>query len=273
MKNTMKSHSGSTPGGFALVVLLIMVAAAGAAAAGYIASRARPEHPGKIRAATAAVTLVADAAEESYMRSGAFPATLAAALQVAGRTLARAGVDPFTSSSLDYRMVGLNPCRVVVRSTGPDRQLGTGDDIQKTVNEQVVGRARTYPRLRILRALYFRSPLYASGLSAAAKTSLLGARRTYTRAQRELLYHNDAAHRALLSTAKADLTNLVDSVVALLLGGPTISSITGPGGLLEQLGLPDSLGTDGFGNTLFYASTVGFMCAGGDRLAGNDDDF
>lgn len=256
--------------GFALVVLLIVVAAAGAAVAGYVASRARPELPGKLRAATDAVRMVTDAVEEAYLRGGAFPADLGAALGTASRAYGLAGADPYTSRPLDYQIIGSQPAHVRVRSVGPDRVLGTADDIVREVNEQVVGRARTVARLRILRAVYFKSPLCAGTVaSPTARTTLLTSMRAYTLAQKQLLYLNDAPHVTVRNQAATTLTNDLSQILAVaLLPVP----VTGPGGLLEQLGLPDWLGIDGFGNT-FYASAVGVSCAGGDRTVGTDDDF
>jgi hypothetical protein len=53
---------------------------------------------------------------------------------------------------------------------------------------------------------------------------------------------------------------------------PDPTSVTGAGGLLQTLGLPDSLGTDGFANALAVSPPTGVSSAGGDRIGSNDDD-
>ena len=87
-----------------------------------------------------------------------------------------------------------------------------------------------------------------------------------------LFLTSDAATRDLL-TAVMDTAAATVATIAARHGCPALPpAITGAGGLMEQLGLPDSMAIDGCGAGLIANATVGVDARGGDGTGGTDDD-
>jgi len=82
----------------------------------------------------------------------------------------------------------------------------------------------------------------------------------------------DAATRTQL---QATMTAAAASVAALAAAhGLTAlpSNMTGNGGLMQALGMPDSKATDGIGGTFIINATIGVVARGADATGGTDDD-
>jgi hypothetical protein len=216
---------------------------------------------------------IADRASAAFLRDRALPSDLA--------SLASAGVldanghwqyDPFGAGrTLDYAITGL-PARLQLRSRGRDRTLGSGDDPAYSIDIETPARALTRDRLRVLRAVFLRSDYMDSpAMTATDRAAMRGHVRDWSLAQRSIRYATAANRIGLIAQRDAAAARIESLRLSRGLIAVVPPNATGPGGLLEQLGLPDSLGIDGFGAT-FATGVVGFVSAGGDTIGGNDDD-
>ncbi|MHC5063308.1 MAG: hypothetical protein ACYTG5_04975 [Planctomycetota bacterium] len=259
--------------GFAMLALIIAVAAAGAAGLAIFGNKfSRPVEVEHLASVADRLSLTREAAQQVYQQSGSFPANLGAlAIAIGLDSAGEWRLDPFGGGSdLDYQVSGV-PANLVIRSRGPDGALGTGDDRSIQLSEQIPGRARTRGHLRLLRARFFNSSLMDDpGMAPVERMALRTHMSNYAIAQRQLLFAAPSDKPALI--AARDLAAAQIQAIRSSHGLPPIpSSSTGPGGLCEALGIPDALGTDGFGS-LLLTGEVGFISAGGDRTGGTDDD-
>lgn len=263
----------TTSDGFALIALLLFIAA-GTAVLAALAGQLHVSEGGRSTTCELRAQTVVAAAADHHRRYRSFPATI--------DSLATTPVldpngdwrfDPFGGAQ--QLTLGRNgqPVVLTVTSRGRDQRLGTADDLIASIDDHQPARQVTRARLRLLRAAYLRSP-YMDGalMTPAERAAMRQAVRTYARAQRALLFA-DTAGKAVLTTQRDAAAATIAGLQSLHALPPPPANATGVGGLLEQLSLPDALGTDAWGGTLVVSRNVGFLCVGGDRLAGGDDDF
>lgn len=215
--------------------------------------------------------VVESAAREAFERSGAFPADLAALATASGLpTDGGWRNDPWgAAQDLDYRLMASG---LRIRSRGVDRRLGTADDVQFDVPAEGLVRVRQRARLRLLRALLLRSPFRSAGtMSVGEQASMRTAMHDYAAARREWLTADTAA-RALLTTRMAAATVTINALVAAHACPALPVALTGAGGLMEQLAVPDTCGVDGLGRALLANAALGVIAAGNDRVGGTNDD-
>lgn len=248
-----------------------MLAAGGSLAAIAVVSAQMTMRIDKQAEAERRVAALAEAGNELYLRTGSFPNNLLELVTLSQSSeWELLAADPYGSlENIDVSVVG---DQLLVSSRGPDGQLGTLDDVVTGVHARTAGRARTRNRLRILRAVFSTSGYYDSAMvTPADRATLLQAMTDYTTKCRLLDYVSplDQA-QALIEIGAARVT--IESITQAA-GLPAVpASATGPGGLLESLGLPDSLGTDGYGHT-WVTDVVGINSPGRDGTGGTIDDF
>jgi hypothetical protein len=263
----------TAPRGFASLALLLLLAAGTSILALALPGLVASTQQGRLGAAAARMRTAATTAREIYVRDGTFPNDLAQ-LAAAGLLDANGNwqVDPFGGRApLDYRSSGA-PATARVASRGPDARLGTADDLIETVGENAAARARMRARLRTLRAAVARSQfLYSPMMTAADRASMRSALRTWAKAQRSLLGADPAAKASLTANRDAAAATIA-ALRATYALPPWPARVTGAGGLLQALSLPDSLGSDGFGQAFVIDASVGVRSIGGDRTPGGDDD-
>lgn len=266
---TGASASTRRDGGFALLALLavigfgsigvlLVVRAVGSATADLPLRTER-----NLQTAAAAV-------RRSFLDGGAFAATLDDAALAGG--LDPTGSwrrDPWRGSDLEYRT---DASGRRLRSRGPDGRRNTADDAIVLVAAEPIVRRRQRGRLRLLRALLVRSPFCLTvTMTPAEHDAMRTALRDHAIARRRWL-GADAATRvslqATLDASEAAVTALRSTHALPLL--PT--QVTGAGGLLALLGVPDTRGIDGNGRALLADPVLGVLARGYDRLGGTDDD-
>ncbi len=259
--------------GFALLSLMIVISASSML---FIAAIQRFDAPWSSAAedTESNLAIIREAAERAYWGNRTFPTSLDDLQTAAGLpTDGPWRIDPHgASEELDYAVSG-SPSTVTVRSRGVDGQLGTGDDVTMTVSSQGVGRMLTWNRMRILRAAFLRSAyMYSGAMTAGDAQAMRDAVRTWSNSQRGILHAANTTVRAnLVSQRDTARTTILNLRTTYGLSAPP-ASMTGPGSLLSNLSLPDSLGTDGFGRALLVSDAVGFTSQGGDGTGGTDDD-
>ena len=256
--------------GFALIVLLSVVGIGSVGVLLAVQSLV-PTLRDRQASANEHLMISARAAADAYRRYGSFPADLDAMAAEGGVTDAGHWQrDPLgAGQELDYQVLASG---VRIRSRGVDGQLGTADDLERTVHTDTQLRLRQRLRLRMLRAVLLRSPYRLDGLMTPAEHLLVReATRDYAAAQRQLLTAT-ATERTLLTTVMSAAAATIDAL-ALSYGLPAIpSSLTGAGGLMSQLGMSDSRAFDGRGAALQRDPVLGWIAVGADGTGGTDDD-
>ncbi|MBM4063470.1 MAG: hypothetical protein FJ265_20575 [Planctomycetes bacterium] len=270
MNGTRRNAAAPRAEGFALLVLLALV---GAGSLGVLLAVQAFLPPLADAAARAQhnVATAADAAQQAFVRAGAFPADLDALAAASG--LPPGGGwrnDPYgAAQDLDYGFAGAD---LRVRSRGPDRTFGTADDVALLAVTEDLVRVRQRARLRLLRAVLLRSPYCSSPLmSAGDRASMRTALRDCAIAKRRWRTA-DAAERAASTAATTAAAATVAGLRAAYGLAILPAAVTGAGGLMEQLGMPDARATDGLGRPLLGDPVLGVLAAGSDRTGGTDDD-
>jgi hypothetical protein len=257
--------------GFVVVWVVAVIAAFALTLLALVPARSAGGALGPHRLGERRVAELAFAAQEAWLRDGGYPASLAALTsQELAPSTELAGQDPFdlAGAGVDYALAGAD---LALSSRGPDHALGTSDDRIASAFGQTPGRSLSRNRLRVLRALYTTSAYVDDpGVTPPRRAQLLQALRDATVARRHVVYASGAQKAQLQNDVAANEATV--SAILAAAGAPAPpASATGPGGLLEAMGLPDPLGVDGFGTTL-YVGVPGFLSAGVDTLEGGDDD-
>ena len=244
--------------GFGSVGVLLAVQAVGGATADL---PLRTEH--NLHTAAAAV-------RRSFLDDGAFAGTLDEAA-IAGGLDPRGSwrLDPWRGIDLEYRN---DASGRRLRSRGPDGRRNTADDATVVIAAEPIVRRRQRGRLRLLRAVLLRSPFcLAATMTPADHDSMRTALREHAIARRRWL-GADAATRATLQVT----LDASEAAVAALRATHALplppTQLTGAGGLLALLGVPDTRGVDGNGRMLLADPVLGVMARGYDRQGGTDDD-
>ncbi|MCA8943007.1 MAG: hypothetical protein KDB80_10645, partial [Planctomycetes bacterium] len=179
--------------------------------------------------------------------------------------------DPYGAEDFAYTVTG-TPETLTLSSAGPDRRRNTADDLMIALDAAVEQRARTRSRIRIIRAAFLRSAfMHDPGMSGADAAAMRTHVRDYATAQRSLAHSSGDAHDSLIVKRDTARSAILDMRATYMLPSPP-SAISGPGGLLSALSLPDSLDADGFGNPLVANDAVGCVSTGADAIGGTDDD-
>ena len=266
----MNVRNASPEAGFALLALMGVI---GVTAIGLLLV-VQPFVPTLRERATSTdenLRVAVDAAKAAFRSDGAFPADLdALAAAVALDPDGGWRHDPYGSGEdLDLRTVASG---LQLRSRGPDGRLGTADDVTFGVSGETALRGRQRMRLRLLRAVFTRSPYrHADTMSPAEEVAMAAAMRDHARARRRWL-GADATERASLTddlaAAEGTITTLRDAhALPALPGAPT-----GAGGLASMLGVQDWRVVDGRGAALLLDPVLGFVAVGWDGTGGTDDD-
>lgn len=254
--------------------MLVLLAAVGVAV--LVSAGLAPGDLGKTRRDRLAgseriVTALAAACEETFRATGAFPANLPA-LAASGAAASTELVlhDPFGSGAwIDYQVVA--GVSATLTGRGPDRTLGTADDLVATAASPRPARAAGRNRLRLLRAAFYNSAYMDDpGMTALERALLRAAMRDWALARRATL-HATPAELPGLQAQMTGAESVIDGIRAGYLLPPVPAASTGPGGLMQGLGLPDALSADGHGQVL-STGVVGVVSDGLDGLADTDDD-
>lgn len=256
-------------GGFALLVLLGIV---GVGSVGLLlaVNSFVPPLAGRPAQVDAALGVVANAARSAFARAGAFPADLDQLAAIAGLPVAGAWRrDPWgAAQDYDLGIVGGN---LRLRSRGPDRRLGTTDDVVVQVVGEDLLRCRQRARLRLLRAVYARTLQDAvDAVGGPAPNGLQAAVRRLSAARRAW-FTATPAERAVLGLQMATDTATIAAAQAFA-GWTLPMAVTGAGGLMERIGKPDATAVDGAGRALQLHPALGVIAVGSDRVGGTDDD-
>ncbi|MCA8948811.1 MAG: type II secretion system protein [Planctomycetes bacterium] len=255
--------------GFALLVMLGVIASASLALV--IAVEAFAPRADRDVRVEQNLAFVERAARDEFRRDGAFPADLdALAASVGGLASASWRGDPWSSAQdLDLTRVGSS---LRIRSRGADGVLGTADDPVAIVPAEDLVRVRQRGRLRLIRAVLARSQYCLAGtMTAGERAAMLAALRDYALARREWLTADTAA-RVALGTRLTDAETTVAAIAAAHACPALPTAVTGAGGLMAGLGLPDGRAVDGVGAVLLRNGTVGVVARGADGIGGTDDD-
>ncbi len=108
-------------------------------------------------------------------------------------------------------------------------------------------------------------------MSAAEEASMVAAMRDYAIARRQWLTA-DATTRVTLTTQMNTAAATVSALASSHACTPLPPAVTGAGGLMEGLGMPDGKAVDGIGANLISNATVGVLARGADATGGTDDD-
>lgn len=257
--------------GFVLPLFATVVTAVATLVLVELAAAVPPPEHGKADTTELRVGELRRAALESFRRDAQLPRTLA---QLTGTASVASDVgqpgDPYgPAQDLDWRILGTRSARL--GSAGPDGRLGTSDDVVITIDARNVAIARTRLRLRTLRELFLGS-IYVNTKTAtpAQKTSLRKALERAASLRREAALSEGATRRARAKAATKEEANVAQLLRAM--GGPPLpGAVDGPGGLLESMGLPDTLRLDAFGRVL-VVTPAGIGSRGADAREGTDDD-
>ncbi len=276
-----------------LLALLLVVAGIGLVAIGAAESASAELLGARRSVAERRVAAIAMDARDAWQRDGTLPADLGAVADTCiTDPYGRWRFDPFgRGGDLTYRIIS-NPTRVTVTSCGPDGIAGTADDISFTADFESGARQITRGRACALRALYSRSRYCDDKrMKGEDRDRLREAIRSYGAAQRRTRYEEDddqgeedddddhggkqkkdkKKHGRKHESERDEAENAIDSLRHNY-GLPDLPKrATGPGGLCERLGVPDSRGIDGFGNP-FDVVSAGFRSRGADGEGGNSDD-
>lgn len=257
--------------GFALLVMFGVMAVASTALL-LAVQRFQPPMARQRADADRSMATVLRTARESCRASGAFPANLTA-VAAAGNGLVTGPyrVDPFgAGGDLVYRVTRST---LTVRSRGPDRVSGNSDDITITAPIEPLARGRTRARLRLLRAVFLASTYRSTPamLLGTDRATLLAAARDLARAKRSYLTA-DTATRAALTTAMASAAASIAAITSSYGLGALPTAVTGSGGLMQRLGLPDGKAVDGLGRAFRIDAGLGIVAIGADGRRGTNDD-
>lgn len=220
--------------------------------------------------------VVEEAARDVFSRTGAFPASIDALASVGGlRADGAWRVDPQgQGNDLSYQVTATG---IRVRSRGPDRLLGTADDEVRDVGAEPLVRMRQRATLRLIRSVYLSelqgavdAAIALGALGTSSRSALAAALNEYAAAKREWLKATTLQRATLTVRMTADAA-IIDAAQTLA-GWSTPSAVTGAGGLMERLGMPDSLAVDGVGRPLQVDARMGVVAAGYDGVGGTDDD-
>lgn len=257
-------------GGFALLVMFGVIASASLGIVLATQALVPPTANAQLRT-DGNVGHVELVAREAYRRNGVFPSDLGTlATTAGGMTGPRWRLDPYgAAQDLDYGLVGRS---LRVRSRGPDGQLGTADDTTAVISPETLVRGRQRARLRIIRAVLARSPYRLAGsMSSGDEATMLTALRDFATARRQWLTAT-AAERTDLQTQMDDAATTIQNLATTHGCTPLPAAVTGAGGLMNGLGMPDSKAVDGAGATLLLDTAVGVVARGSDGVGGNNDD-
>lgn len=256
--------------GFALLVMLAIVGIGSVgillAVQGFLAPLA--ETNARVEANLGTVEQVA---REAFVRGGAFPVDLDALATTTGLSVDGSWrLDPWGSAQdLDYQRTSAS---LQVRSRGVDRSLGTSDDHTVVVAAEPLVRLRQRAHLRLLRALFLRSPYrFAPTMSTGELASMRTAMHDYAVARRNW-WGADTTSRTSLTTQMAAAAATITALVATHSCAALPASLTGAGGLMENLGVADGMAVDGLGRALLADPVLGVVAAGNDLVGGTDDD-
>jgi len=253
--------------GFLLILMLGVVAIGGIGILFAVQSFAPPLSDVVIRAEQN-LAVVGSATRTAFRGNGAFPNQLNGLASVtSGLTSTPWRADPWgAAQDLDYAVLATG---VRVRSRGVDRTLATADDTQVDVAAETLVRVRQRCKLRLIRAVVTRSQYrYAATMSAAEVASLRSSMRNYATARRQWLTAS-AATRVTLTTT---MNTAADTLTALATAHacPAMpASVTGVGGLMQQLAMPDGKAVDGIAATLLGDASVGVLARGYDATGRN----
>lgn len=264
------NNGSSGSSGFALLVLLMLMATASVAAIS-LAQRALPPLALQRTDADDHLTTARLGLGHAYRRQGAFPTSLDSLAGTAGLPVAgRWRIDPYGhAADLDYTRPAGNG---QLRSRGPDRQLGTADDVVLTAAAEVPLRARQRGRLRLLRALLFRSQYRTNGTMNAAQTAAMAQAMNQLAAARRAWLTTPAADRPALALAIASATTTIGDLCRVHGCTQLPVALTGASGLLTAIGSSDAMAIDGRGRQLLLDPGLGILAAGNDMQRGTDDD-
>jgi hypothetical protein len=256
--------------GFALLVLLGIIGA-GSLAVVLAVQACTPPWSERAKLADDSLATVQSGVRVAFRRNGVLPADLnAVAAATSLATQGRWRFDPFgAAQDLGYTRSATS---VLVRSRGVDRTFGTADDVQLTIGKEPLLRDRQRARLRLLRAQLLRSPYRLAGtMSAADRTNMRQAMLAAATARRQWLTATPAERAVLTTTLAASAATLAALQAAHSLP-PLPSSLTGTGGLMQQLGTADTRAADGQGAAMRRDTLLGMVCIGADAAGGTDDD-
>lgn len=273
LRESPTSGRVGTGDGFALIGLLLFMTA-GTAVLALLVGRLHVSEGGRSAITEVRARQVLAAAADHHRRYRGFPATIdALATTPILDPNGEWRFDPFGGAQRLLLRRNGRPVVLTVTSRGRDQRRGTADDVIDSIADDGPARHVTRSRLRVLRAAYLRSP-YMNGalMTPAERATMRQAVGTFARAQRALLYADAAGKVAMTAQRDAAAATIAGLQSLHALPAPPPGA-TGVGGLLEQLSLPDALGTDAWGGTLVVDRNVGFLCIGGDRRSGGDDDF
>lgn len=207
----------------------------------------------------------------AYRQDGVLPSDLDS-LELTGglSSLGQWRRDPYgAGQELDYSAAS---GQARLSSRGVDGALGSADDLQVTIDEEPMLRQRQRLRLRMLRAVVTRSPYRnAASMSPAEEAQMAAAMREYARARRSWLTA-DAATRTTLNNQMASASATISSLVSTHALPALPPTLTGAGGLMSQLAMPDTRAVDGRGVALQLDSVLGMRAVGRDGTGGTDDD-
>lgn len=257
--------------GFVLPLFATVITAVATLVLVELAAAVPPPEHGKAADTEARVSELRRGALETFRRDRRMPRTLSE-LTSAGPIASDVGQagDPYGPAvDLEWRTLGST--RAEVSSTGPDGRRGTTDDIVVAIDGRNAAIARTRLRLRSLRELFLGS-VYVNTKTAtpAQKKALRQALERAAVLRREAALSEGAARRARARAATKEEAK-VATLLRAMAGPPLPREVDGPGGLLESLGLPDTLRLDAFGRTL-VVTPAGFGSRGADAREGTDDD-
>lgn len=257
-------------GGFALLAVLAVI---GVASVGFVVAVQRliPNSARLVAESDRRLDTVTRAARFAFRRNGAFPANLNALA-----TTAR--LDPTASwrrdpwappNDFNYRVT---TAALTVRGRGVDSSLNTADDPRIVVAAENLVRARQRGRERLIRAVLLRSPYcFSATMSPTHRDAMRVAMRDHAIARRAWLTA-DATTRTTLQATLTSTASTVASLRATYSCTTLPTRIVGAGGLMQQLGMPDTRANDGIGRRFVRHTTLGIVAAGADRTGGTDDD-
>lgn len=256
--------------GFALLALLALVGI-GSVGLIFAVERFLPPLAGVPMRTENNLAVAERAARLAFRRNGAFPTDLTGLIAAADLDPNGAWrVDPWASPiDLNYRR---QTTAANVRSRGRDARLGTADDVQATVPAESLVRARQRGRLRMLRAVLLRSPYsQAATMDETTRDTMRVAMRDQAIARRSWLTA-DAGTRTVLQATLTATAATIASLRSIHACPPIPNRVVGAGGLMGQLGIPDTRAYDGLGRRLIRDVVLGTMSAGYDRRRGTNDD-
>lgn len=257
--------------GIVLPLVAVVISAVAALVLVELAVAIPPPVHGRADDTEARLSAMRGTALELYRRDGALPRSLGEIMASdLGPSNLLGGSDPFgPGTDIAWQAAGATTGQLA--STGPDARMGTSDDIDVTVDVRAAARARTRTRLRLLREQFLASVYVKTKTATPAQVSALRtAIEEAARLRRQAAGVDGRERRAAAASARREESKAATLLRAL--GGPPLpDAVEGPGGLLEAMGLPDTLRLDGFGRMLIV-TPAGIGSRGADAKEGTDDD-